>query len=165
MFWLRLIQTYLCHEWNFFWGCSCWKMAKMCHQTHVHRSCDSLALSSNSHLATTKSKAGSNDCYLTRTWKNISMSATNAILSCLNLVKVPTVWLVRSGPCWLIFRHTLCCNQKQLESYWVWLDGTLHVEANTTLFHQLVYLWKSEHTMHKNFFHKFLVVMKILSLM
>ena len=101
---------------------------------------------------------------LTRTWKNISMSATNAILSCLNLIKVPTVWLVRSGPCWLIFRHTLCCNQKQLESYWVWLDGTLHVEANTTLFHQLVYLWKSQHTMHKNFFHKFLVVMKILSL-
>ena len=32
-------------------------------------------------------------------------------------------------------------------------------------FSPVVYLWKSQHTMYKNFFHKFLVVMKVLSLM
>ena len=82
MFWLLLVQTDLCHQWKFFWGNNCCKMAKMYYQTHVHASRDTLDLSTNP-----------------KTWQNIfSMAATNAILSCLNLIKVPTIWLVRSVP-------------------------------------------------------------------
>ena len=84
MFWLLLIQTNFCHEWKFFWGHSCCKMVKISH--HVHTSRDPLALSSNRYLATTENEAGSNNCNLQEPGK-----------ACLNMTKVPKIWLVRSG--------------------------------------------------------------------
>ena len=57
-------------------------MAKMCHQAHVDTSRDPLALSSNPHLATTESEAGSNDCYLQEPGKRSSLClGTNNLIS------------------------------------------------------------------------------------
>ena len=167
MFWWLLIQTDLCHQWKFFWGHSYCKMVKMCHQTHIHTSHDPLTLSANPYLATTGSEEGSNDCYLQEPGKTSSLcllqmhfflfkynQGTNNLIS---EIKTSHQIFVDWSSC--IFWAAIKDNSNLVGFGWM-----VHSMVRQILYFSIMWCIFGNLSIpfNKNFFHKFLVVIKIL---